>query len=74
MSQNKITLMSEEFENGQSGEKVTGITLIIDGKIKEILDVLIQKTNMSNYTEIMQKVIVEGVNSLIRQYSNKADD
>ena len=32
MENNKVTILSEEFENDKTGEKVQGITIIVDGK------------------------------------------
>lgn len=36
----KVTIMSDTFENEESGETVQGITIIIDGKLKQVMDVL----------------------------------
>lgn len=33
-----MTIISEKFENGQNGETVEGLTLIVDGKIKQVFD------------------------------------
>jgi hypothetical protein len=40
---NKMRIMSEEFENTTTGEKVTGVTVMIDGKLKQMLDIMIKK-------------------------------
>ena len=40
---NKMRIMSEEFENTNTGEKVTGVTVMIDGKLKQVFDVMIKK-------------------------------
>ncbi|MEQ8199697.1 MAG: hypothetical protein ABRQ27_17130 [Clostridiaceae bacterium] len=37
---NTVTMLSEEFENDKTGEKVEGITIIVDGKLKEVLDLI----------------------------------
>ena len=44
MENNKVTILSEEFENDKTGEKVQGITIIVDGKFKEVVDLLMEKT------------------------------
>jgi len=31
----KITIMREDFENEQTGEKIEGITVIVDGILKQ---------------------------------------
>lgn len=37
-----ISIISEEFENEKTGEKVEGITIIVDGVFKEFLDIKIK--------------------------------
>lgn len=41
---NKMRIMAEEFENTDTGEKVTGITVMIDGKLKQVFDAMIKKS------------------------------
>lgn len=43
MSDDKMTLITEEFEKDKTGEKVGGITVIVDGKLKEVMDLLLTK-------------------------------
>ncbi|TRW21018.1 hypothetical protein FL857_12280 [Criibacterium bergeronii] len=65
-SDNVITMMSEEFENNKTGEKVEGITIIVDGKFKQVLDKIISKDgNYENYTEILKDAIFDGINNII---------
>ncbi|MCY7494150.1 hypothetical protein [Bacillus safensis] len=37
MSDHKISILSEKFENENTGELVEGITIMIDGKLKSML-------------------------------------
>ncbi|MCZ6914230.1 MAG: hypothetical protein O7C59_07110 [Rickettsia endosymbiont of Ixodes persulcatus] len=37
-----VTFLNEEFENDKTGEKVQGVIIIIDGKLKEVLDIIKQ--------------------------------
>ena len=32
---NKMRIVAEEFENTTTGEKVTGVTVMIDGKLRQ---------------------------------------
>lgn len=66
---NKIVMFSEEYENEQTGEKVDGITVLIDGKLKQTLDVIMQKENKYNsYTEVLRDLIYTGVENFIKKY------
>lgn len=69
MDNNTVTILNEEFENDKTGEIVQGITIIVDGKLKEVVD-LLMKNNPSykNYTEIVRDALFNGINSMIVEY------
>lgn len=65
---NKMRIMSEEFENTTTGEKVTGVTVMIDGKLKQVFDVMIKKSgNNKSYLEMLQEVLVLGIDEYIKK-------
>ena len=65
---NKMRIMSEEFENTDTGEKVTGITVMIDGKLKQVFDVMIKKSGgEKSYLEMLQEVLVMGIDEYIKR-------
>lgn len=53
MDNNTVTILNEEFENDKTGEKVQGITIIVEGKLKEVLDLLMK---IILITKIIQKL------------------
>ena len=65
---NKMRIMAEEFENTDTGEKVTGITVMIDGKIKQVFDAMIKKSDgEKSYLEMLQEVLVMGIDEYIKR-------
>ena len=63
MDNNTVTILNEEFENDKTGEKVQGITIIVDGKLKEVLDLLMKNNpDYKNYTEIVRDAFFDGIN------------
>ena len=69
MDNNTVTILNEEFENDKTGEKVQGITIIVDGKLKEMLDLLMKNNpDYKNYTEIVRDAFFNGINSMIREH------
>ncbi len=65
---NKMRIMAEEFENTDTGEKVTGITVMIDGKLKQVFDAMIKKSGgEKSYLEMLQEVLVMGIDEYIKR-------
>lgn len=68
MENNTVTILNEEFENDKTGEKVQGITVIVDGKLKEVIDLLMEKnSNYKDYTEIVRDAFFNGINQMISE-------
>ena len=64
----KITIINEEFQNEKTGESVQGVTIIIDGKLKEVMDkLLIQNLDIQNYNELVRDALISGINSMIKK-------
>ena len=69
MDNNTVTILNEEFENDKKCAKVQGITIIVDGKLKEVLDLLMKNNpDYKNYTEIVRDAFFDGINSMIREH------
>lgn len=63
----KIHIMQDMFKNGNTGEEVPGVTIIVDGTMRQMMDILISKSEKSNnYVEIMYEILVAGVDSLLQ--------
>lgn len=60
-----ISIMSEEFENEQTGERVEGITIMIDGILREFLDIIkIQKPQYEDNIDIIQSALMKGLENI----------
>lgn len=68
MDNNTVTILNEEFENDKTGEKVQGITIIVDGKLKEVVDLLMKNNpGYKNYTEIVRDAFFNGIDLMIEE-------
>lgn len=66
-----ISIMSEEFENEETGEKIEGITVMIDGFFKEVISALRQKNpHYQSNVELINDALMKGL-TIIRDESNK---
>lgn len=66
--ENKITMMKETFTNDKTGENVEGITIIVDGILKQVLDKIMQenKGKYSDYVTLLQDALMNGINDIIK--------
>ena len=65
---NTVVLLNEEFVNEKTGKNIQGITIIVDGKLKEMFDLIIKNNSKyKNYTEIVHDALFEGINSIVFQ-------
>ena len=59
--------MSETFENEQTRENVEGITILLDGMLREVIDVILQRIpRYSSSVDVVQDALVKGLD-LIRK-------
>lgn len=56
--------MTEEFENEKTGERVEGITIMVDGIFKEILDIIKQKKEYNDNVSIVQDALFKGLEEI----------
>ena len=60
-----ISIMTEEFENEKTGERVEGITIMVDGAIKELFDIIKrEKKEYSNNVSIVQDALMKGLEEI----------
>lgn len=58
---NQINIFEEEFQS-ESGDIVKGVTIVIDGKFKQVLDTIIKRdSNYMSYLEIISTALIKGI-------------
>lgn len=61
-----FTIMKDTFGKKGTEEQVEGLTLIIDGKLKEVFDTIIERSDeYKTYTDVLSDVVINGVNEII---------
>lgn len=57
-----ITIISEKFENEETREQVEGVTIMVDGILKEILDIIkAQKPQYEDNASVIQDALMQGL-------------
>ena len=60
-----ISIITEEFENEKTGERVEGITIMVDGAIKELFDIIKrEKKEYTNNVSIVQDALMKGLEEI----------
>lgn len=60
-----ISIMTEEFENEKIGEKVEGITIMVDGVFKEVLDIIkAQNSQYKSNVHLIHDALIKGLESI----------
>ena len=60
MEENKVVMIKETFKNEETGELTPGVTIILDGNLREVLEIIMEKEGYSDYPEALKEVIFEG--------------
>lgn len=61
-----FTIMQETFGKEGSNESVEGLTVIVDGILKEMFDKIIRESDeYSSYTDVLSSAILKGIDSII---------
>lgn len=62
--------MIEEFENEQTGEKVEGVTIMIDGMLKEFVNIVKSKDSKYQKTaDVIQDALMRGLEDIKEGFS-----
>ncbi len=62
----KVTFIKQEYKNSETGAKVPGITIILDGVFRQVCDKLIADTGREkDYVALIQEALFNGINQMI---------
>lgn len=68
----KVTFIKQEYENSETGAKVPGITIIVDGVFRQVCDKLIADTGREqDYVALIQEALFNGINRMIGESNQK---
>ena len=65
MNDDKMTVIQEMFKKGETDELVPAVPVILDGKIKGVVDILMEKKGYEGYPEAISDIIFKGISTII---------
>ncbi len=67
-NEDRLHMLIDKFTHEKTGDEVDGITIIIDGKIKEVLDGIMNSNpdKYDGYPEVLRDVIFAGISDLLQ--------
>ena len=61
-----IVLVSEEYQNNSTEQKVPGVGVVIDEKLKRLMDIIIESTTeYSTYNDLVKEALYQGLLKII---------
>lgn len=67
-----ISILTEEFENEQTNEKVEGITIIVDGMLKDFVEIVKAKDSSYQTTvDVIQDSLMKGLDEVRKKIDKK---
>ncbi|MGN4844802.1 hypothetical protein [Bacillus cereus group sp. MYBK134-1] len=67
MEENKVVMIKETFKNEETGGLTPGVTIILDGNLREVLEIIMEKEGYSDYPEALKEVIFEGIHHFVKR-------
>lgn len=63
-----LVIINESFKKEGSEEDIEGLTIMIDGVIKQVFNKIRNERNYNSNNEVMRDIIFEGINSIVKKY------
>ena len=70
MNNRKLIILNETFQKDGSDEQITGLTVMVDGTIKQAFDVIAHIRDYEKPEEVMRDIIFEGIEAIIAKHRN----
>lgn len=68
MEPNKLTIMSEMYRQEGTDIEVEGLTVIVDGVIKQAFDKIKEIEDCKSYSEVLRDILFEGVHAIVTKH------
>lgn len=62
-----LVILNENFKKEGSEEDIEGLTIMIDGVIKQVFSKIRNEKNYNSNNEVLRDIIFEGINSIVKK-------
>lgn len=63
----QLTILTDMYAEEGSDKEIEGLTVLVDGIMKQVFDQIKEKDDYDNYSEVLRDVIFAGVNRLVKE-------
>ncbi len=63
----QLTILTDMYAKEGSDKEIEGLTVLVDGIMKQVFDQIKEKDDYDNYSEVLRDVIFAGVNRLVKE-------
>lgn len=70
MSDSKLTILNEVFQKEGSNQEIAGLTVLVDGTIKNAFDLIKDLRSYESYNEVMRDIVFAGMESILKSHKN----
>ena len=70
MSEKKLTILNEIFQKEGTNHEIAGLTVLVDGTIKDAFDLIKDLNNYESYNEVMRDIVFSGIESILKSHRN----
>lgn len=67
MENNNLVIIKDTFNKEGQDTEITGLTIMVDGVIKQVFDKIKKDKTYDTYEEVLRDIIFEGINTIVKK-------
>lgn len=67
-------VIEQRLTDRETGEEVPGVTVIVDGKLRQVFDAIIAASGFESYQQIVGAALTDGISGIIQKISGGPSD
>ena len=67
MENNNLVIIKDSYKKEGQDAEVTGLTIMLDGVIKQVFDKIKKDRTYDSYEEVLRDIVFEGINTIVQK-------